>query len=161
MWLSTWKDLATAGNHVPTHPWVLLALVSLSLLWGWPEMALVLLLLWGALLRPEEGRSLHFYDLVFSDVIWAPLSLLFLRIGTPKMRRLRAAREHARVDEPLTVNFARAQASLHSPQELLFADGPVLFRRRHDDLVQFFGISTRDGIGCTPASHRPGRASML
>ena len=44
---------------------------------------------------------------------------------------------------------------------LLFPYQPKHLRRWHDALVSFFGVSTVDGQGVTPASHRGGGAIAL
>ena len=47
------------------------------------------------------------------------------------------------------------------PDTILFQLKPSEFRALHHKVARFFGLSTADGVGITPASHRGGGATAL
>ena len=49
-----WRSLMPWYNHVPTPRRFMRALISLSLIWGWLDMAVCLSLFWVGFLRPVE-----------------------------------------------------------------------------------------------------------
>ena len=72
------------------------------------------------------------------------------------MRRISARREHRRVSDPEVCGLLEALVPLMKPDGYFWPGTQRDFRRCHDALVEFFNITPRDGIGITPASHRPG-----
>ena len=85
----------------------------------------------------------------------------YIRICTPKMKRLRARREHLKISCSLTMRLLEAWLRGMPPETVLFDIKPSVFRRLHDAVASHFGFSTQDGIGLTPASHRGGGATTL
>ena len=64
------------------------------------------------------------------------------------------------MDTPETVAFMKALSAYQGGSGLLMHGGAAGFRECLDALVLFFGVSTREGEGITPASFRPGGATF-
>ena len=85
----------------------------------------------------------------------------YLRIRSPKMRRIRVRRECAKLDCPLLVRMLGVTLAGVSADTPLFTWTPSQLRKQHDQVVRFLGIPAIDGIGITPGSHRGGGATAL
>ena len=73
------------GEHHPALPLsILLAMVSLSLLWGWPMVAAVISLTWCGLLRIGEVLIAERCDLILPIDSMPGVAFGLLRIKTPK-----------------------------------------------------------------------------
>ena len=100
-------------------------------------------------------------DVILPDELLLDTKTAYIRIRTPKMKRLRARREHVKISCSLTVGLLEAWLRGMPPELILFDIKPSVFRRLHDAVASHFGFSTRDGIGLTPSSHRGGGATTL
>ena len=79
---------------------VLLAILSVMLLWGWRQEAACIALAWGALLRIGEVYQAVRQDLVLPSDVAGTNSFALIRIKEPKTR-FRAARHQAgKVEQP-------------------------------------------------------------
>ena len=159
--LDHWLTLMPFTNHVPCPPALLLAMMSLAILWGWVDMAVFLALSWTGLLRPVEALRLCRADVLLPSELLSAERAVFLRIRSPKMRRLRARREHVKITDLVVVGLLEVVLVGIAPERELFPFRPSQLRRWHDALVSFFKVSTSDGVGVTPASHRGGGATAL
>ena len=92
-----WKGLEASGSNLAMPSEVLQAAVCLSLLWGWDDLALLLLIGFLCMLRPGELCNLLVQDFVFTQVRGA--DVCFVYIGKPKVRRIGPRREHVRIDD--------------------------------------------------------------
>ena len=120
-----------------------------------------ILLAFTGMLRPIEVFRLRRSDIVLPAELLLDVKKVYVRIRSPKMRRLRARREHVRVTCPMTVALLEAWLAPVPPDTVLFQLRPSEFRALHDKVVRFFGLGTADGVGLTPASHRGGGASAI
>ena len=84
-----------------------------------------------------------------------------MRVVLPKTRRVAARRQHVRFDDPALINLLEAWLPRVRPGPRLWAGSATQFRAAHNALVQFFGVSSLDGVGITPASHRGGGATWF
>ena len=84
---------------------------------------------------------------------------VFLRIRSPKMRRLRARREVVKITDSVAVSLLEHFMSGIPAQTLIFPYTTTQLRSWHNTLVRFFNVSTVDGVGITLASHRGGGAT--
>ena len=86
---------------------------------------------------------------------------MFLRIGKPKMRWLTARREFVLIEDPGTTRLAVTMLKDVARNFLVWPLSPAAWRQKHNALTSFFGISTEDTKGLTPASLRGGGATFL
>ena len=156
-----WKVLMPFANHVPSSAVEVRALFALAILWGWWDVGLWILIAFVGLLRPIEVFRLRREDVILPHELLLDSKVAYIRIRTPKMKRLRARREHVKISCSLTVRLLEAWLVGLPPETVLFDFKPGVFRKLHDSVVRHFGFSIRDGIGLTPASHRGGGATAL
>ena len=159
--LLAWQVVTPAVNRCPTPLPVLRAMAALAYFWGWPDVALLLLLMFACMMRPKEALRLTYGGLLLPSQLLAPGPPAFVLVAEPKMRRLSARREHVRLDDAGIVRLLEAEAAVHSLDQKLFPGTAAQFRACHDYLVAFFGIACAEGLGLTPGSHRGGGATHL
>ncbi|CAK0902320.1 unnamed protein product [Prorocentrum cordatum] len=154
-----WKKLVPAYHHRPTPVPVLLAQVSVALLWGWHDVAALLLLGFVAMLRPGELTKLVKEDALLPEALLSTAPRLYARVREPKTRHKAARLQHVRVDDEIAVPLLEAWLARLAPQERLWTGSAAQFRAAHDAVTRFLGISTADGVGLTPASLKAGGAT--
>ena len=90
----SWIAKEPGTHHVDMPTTILLAMLTVSIFWGWYREAGIFSLAWGGLLRIGEATALLRSDLVLPvDMLHAQCHIL-VRIEEPKTR-LRAARHQA------------------------------------------------------------------
>ena len=156
---ATWHALLPSSNHIPTPSIVACAMIALAMCWGWRSMATFVMLSFSGMLRPGETLRLRRRDLLFPGDLLSERRVLYVIITKPKMRRLAARREHVRIADSLVLDTLESWLFGAAPATPLFSCKAAELRRGHDQLVQFFGIASSDGVGLTPASHRAGGAT--
>ena len=159
--LDNWLALMPFSNHVPCPPALLLAMVSLTFVYKWIDSVLYLVVAWAGLLRPIECLRLLRSDILLPSELLSMERAVFLRIRSPKMCRLRARREHVKITDPVVVSLLEHFMPGIPAHTLIFPYSPAQLRSWHNTLVRFFNVSTVDGVGITPASHRGGGATAL
>ena len=127
--LDNWLALMPFANHVPTPPSLLLAMVSLAFVWKWFDIALYLLISWAGLLRPIECQRLTRRDILLPADLLSDERAVFVRIRSPKMKRLRARREHTKVTDPFIVQILEFFLEGIPADALLFPYQPKHLRR--------------------------------
>lgn len=155
-----WKVLTPEANHVAMPETVMLACCSLALIWGWYELAGLVMLGFLGMMRPGEIYHLHGSDILLPSELLSAHRILFVRIGRPKMRRLGAKREHVRIDDVEVVLFFEALMRDRDRSLRIFPESAASLRARFGALVSFFSIPFKDGAGLTLASLRPGGATF-
>ena len=148
-------------NHMPSSLPVVSAMITLALMWDWPDVAVIIILCFFGIMRPGEALAGTW------ECWYGPLRLMsgnligFFRIKKPKMRRMNARMETRRVDEPLIVLFLDAMSVLLQRRQRIYCNTGPHFRARHDAIVSALGLPfSGDGVGLTPAGHRGGGATM-
>ena len=157
-----WKSLTPAHSHIPMPLELLLALVSLALLWKWSGIATLLLLGFTGALRRGEIQPLSPQHVLLPQMLGVySESFFMIRIFNPKMRRLAARMEHARVEEPGLLGWLSAVLEVWPASAPFFAGSPHQLTAALQALLAFFHVPSVDGLGITWASLRPGRATQL
>lgn len=155
-----WKDLAPVTSHRPM-PWDLLhAMVALAVVWGWRDIALLLLLGFLGCLRRGEALALRTKDIVFGDALGcASQGDMFISLLAPKMRRTGVRRQHVHLREPFLCWLASAWLAGRPPGERIFSGTASKATKLLAELSVFFGVSGVDGVGVTWSSLRGGGAT--
>ena len=152
-------------HHRPAIPAaVLLALVSVSLLWGWLDVAAILGLTWAGVLRIGETPQARRCDLVHPADATPGMSYALLRIKEPKTRGKHARHQAARVDPEDIGLLLDIAFSKKNPSEKLWLYSATTLRKRLADLLRALKIPAGDGESLKQfdvSSLRPGRASWL
>ena len=89
-----WNSYEPVEHHVAMPHQVLLALLSICMMWGWVREASCFALCFGALLRSGELLAAVRGDLIFPQDVGGTLDHILIRILEPKTR-FRAARHQA------------------------------------------------------------------
>ncbi|CAE7889207.1 mok12, partial [Symbiodinium necroappetens] len=147
-------DLAFAWQRQepPTHhtalPWqVLLALLSIALLWGWDDVAGILALCWGGLARVGEAMAARRCDLVLPEDVgkecgWGSYQV-FMSILEPKTRFKSAKHQCLKVDQPDLVAIVIFAFEKLSPGERLWSRSGSTLRNRFRKLLLAAGLQER------------------
>ena len=75
------------SNHVPSSAVVIRAFFFLSILWGWWDVALWVLLAFTGMMRPIEVFRLKRGDIILPDELLLDTKTAYIRIRTQKMKR--------------------------------------------------------------------------
>ena len=152
-------------SHHPAMPLaVLLAFASLAILWGWPEVAAIVLLTWSGLLRIGEVLSAQRSDLILPEDSAPGIEFVLLQIRQPKTRGTGARHQAARVDPIDIVQFLSSVYRKRPSHERLWRSSPATLRKRFGELQKALGLPTVKSPGVAPfdlASLRPGGATFL
>lgn len=151
--------------HHPALPVaILIAICSLSLLWGWPREAALFGLCWCGVLRIGEVLQASRADLILPDDAAPGVGYALLKVMQPKTRGRAARHQAARVDPEDSVRLLRAVFRRLSPEQKLWGYSPQTLRRRFNLLQKALGLPTERGGTCVPydlGSLRPGGATFL
>lgn len=146
-------------EHHPALPLsILLAMVSLALLWGWPLEAAVISMTWCGILRVGEVLLAERSDLIL-PCDGAPGRLFgFLRIRTPKTRGRAARHQAARIDPPDILMLLTAVYNGAPAGSKLRPYSAETLRKRFNHLLAALGLQTEryggDADGSPPVSWR-------
>eukprot|EP00435_Cladocopium_sp_Y103_P045749 s1324_g13.t1 len=143
---------------------VLLSFVTLSLLWGWPREAAILMMTWTGVMRVGEALLACRKDLVLPSDGTPGRSFALILIHQPKTRGVAARHQSARVDPSDAVQLLTAVFGRLGPSELLWNSSPSALRRRFAALQKALGLPTTRTKTSVPydlASLRAGGATFL
>ena len=152
-------------QHHPALPLsILLSMISVALLWGWPTEAALLALTWAGILRIGEVFLATRGDLILPDDSAPGTTYILLRIRTPKTRGRAAQHQAARVDaKDFVLLITKVYENLR-PEEPLWPFSAATLRKRFEALLGAVGLSAKGQNGHRPfslGSLRPGGATHL
>ena len=148
-------------HHTALPLSLMIACVTLSLLWGWVREAGIIALMWTGVLRVGEVISATRGDLILPEDAAPGFSGVLLRIRLPKTRG-RAARHQTAKVEPVDIVFLLSCAfGGLSDGEMLWPLSPSTLRKRFFQLLAALGISedVKGNMPYTLSSLRPGGAT--
>ena len=152
-------------QHHPALPLsILLAMMGLALMWGWPVEAAVFGLAWSGLLRIGEVIMAKRDDLILPDDAAPGVRYALLRINSPKTRGRAARRQAARIDPPDLINLLSAVFGRLNKEKKLRPFSATALRKRFCALLSALGLPTKRLHGKRPfdlGSLRPGGATHL
>ena len=138
----TWTKMEPSNHHVAAPFQVLMGMISLCILWGWPLMAAALGLMWGALLRPGEFIAAVRSELLLPRDVGSTISFAILSIKEPKTRNVAARHQAARLDIPDLLALVQSVFfNLQKHQKLWPFSGQTL-RTRFKAVLDGLGISS-------------------
>ena len=153
------------GDHHPAMPaGILVALMSLALFWGWPQVAAVFGLAWAGVLRIGEVLQATRSDLVLPKDAIAGTSFALLKIKEPKTRGRHARHQSARIDPVDIIKILEIAYERAEKQSPLWSQSAATLRKRLKDLLEALHLPTEAINGVRPfdlSSFRPGGASWL
>lgn len=140
---------------------LMLAAVTLSLLWGWVREAAAIALAWVGVLRIGEVFAAKREDLVLPADAAPGFDSALLKVRQPKTRGRAARHQSSRIDpQDIVLLLVIAYGDL-VPGEALWPWAPGTLRRRFSHLLAALGLPQRaDGsFAYSPNSLRPGGAT--
>lgn len=139
-------------NHHTAMPWqILLAMLAVSLSWGRHEVAGVLSLGWGALLRTSEMTGALRRDILLPSDTMNSNNFCLLGLREPKTRFVAARHQTAKLDIGDLVRVCELSFHDKLPHQRLWPFSAHTFRLRFKDLL--------NALQLTPGSH-PGVKSL-
>ena len=151
-------------HHIACPYQVMLATLTLSVLWGWPRVAAAIALCWGSICRIGEILAATRRDLILPDDMGGSIRAIMLRVGEPKTRFRAARHQLARMDWEDLVIFCEGVFSKLEPWEKLWSASPQVLRTRFKQLLLAMGLPTVHGPEGRPldlGSLRAGGATHL
>eukprot|EP00435_Cladocopium_sp_Y103_P015061 s334_g3.t1 len=152
-------------QHHPALPLsILLSMLTIAILWGWPIEASVFAMTWSGILRIGETIQACRSDLVLPGDAAPGTSFALLRVRTPKTRGKAARHQAARIDPPDIVQLLEATFADFPPEKKLWPLSAATLRRRFSCLLREIGLPTsrlRDLRPFDLGSLRPGGATFL
>ena len=151
-------------HHAAMPLSILLALASLSMLWGWIREACVLLISWTGLLRIGEVFAATRNDLILPRDAAPGTKSCLIKIHQPKTRGRSAKHQVAKIDFPDVIALLDAVFGSCDVHEKLWPFSPQTMRVRFKQLQRALGFQPTRAGGYVPyelSSLRPGGATFF
>jgi len=152
-------------QHHPALPLsILVSIITVCLLWGWPTEAAIFALTWNGLLRIGEVLDACRQDLILPADSAPGQCHVLLRIREPKTRGRGARHQCARVDPIDVVHLLSEVFGRLSPSDRLWPFSAATLRRRLVQVMSSIGLQTKVQNGIRPfdlGSLRPGGATHM
>eukprot|EP00438_Fugacium_kawagutii_P017058 Skav216351 [mRNA] locus=scaffold2385:191031:215658:- [translate_table: standard] len=148
-------------HHTALPVSILLAAVTLALLWGWTREAASIALAWVGVLRIGEVLAALRSDLILPQDAAPGFECAILKIRLPKTRGRAARHQSARIDPEDVVSLLVSVFGRLSPSEPLWPWSPSALRKKFGTLLTALGLA--DAQGKLPyglSSLRPGGATF-
>ena len=137
----TWTKMEPSSHHVAAPFQVLMGMISLCILWGWPVVAGALGLMWGALLRPGEFIAATRSDLLLPKDVGDTITFAILSIKEPKTRNVAARHQAARLDIPDLLLMVQSVFYRFEGHQRLWASSAQTLRSRFKTILTGLGLS--------------------
>ncbi len=111
--VTTWQKRTPPKSRVPLPPQIFWSMVSLTALWGWPEVTLALAFMFCGLLRPSEATNLLFEDALFDSEAGLPPSSTLIVIRNPKNSSSYGHRQFVKLVESWICDLLRQFKNAH------------------------------------------------
>ena len=152
-------------QHHPAMPAsVMISLVCMALLWGWPVEAALIAMTWSGILRIGEVLGAFRRDLYLPEDMAPGCDFILLRVPEPKARGRGARHQSARIDPADIVLLVVAVFRNYGPDQKLWPFSSATLRRKFSQLLTAVGLQTKVVAGVRPfdlGSLRPGGATWL
>ena len=159
-----WSSYEPVEHHLAMPPQVLLAILSVCLVWGWTREAGIFAMCWGALLRPSDILNASRADIVFPQDVAGSTDSVLLKISEPKTRYRAARHQTGKLEQADLIATAWLGLGSLGKWEKLWPHSSSTLRTRLNKILIKLGlpITAKSGIKpLTLASFRPGGATFL
>ena len=157
-----WRTLEPVQHRLAVPRLLLRALISLSLMWGWPVFASLVAFAWSALCRMGEVLTAARKHLMLPRDTADGLHRAFLRIMQPKSRWKAAKQQLARCDEWWVIKLLDLLYGLAPGSQILWPMSAAAFRGRWNRLCGALDVPhVESESGVTPGGLRGGGATAL
>lgn len=159
-----WLQQEPSEHHVAMPPQVLLAFLSVALMWGWVRVAGCVSLAYGGLLRAGEVISACRGQLLLPKDVGFSVSYALLTILEPKTRFTAARHQCAKIDMPDLLSLISLCFSELQPHQRLWPYSGQTLRTRFRSILQALGLPIVRGGRTKPldlGSLRAGGATWM
>eukprot|EP00439_Symbiodinium_sp_Y106_P007625 s5037_g1.t1 len=156
-----WLTEEPSIHHRAMPKSILLAIMSVALLWGWPVEAAIFGMSWAGLLRIGETLNAVRADLILPDDAAPGFAHALLQIRSPKTRGRAARHQAARIDPADIICLLCAVLGPLPPSAKLWPFSDGVLRRRFRAIQTRLGLQDRNGPLFDLASLRPGGATWM
>ncbi len=159
-----WGSHEPAEHHAAVPHQILLAILAVSLMWGWVREAACFSLAFGALLRIGEVTGAYRRDLVLPSDVRNTMKHILLRIQEPKTRLRAAKHQVGKMEQPDLILIAELGFQNLGREEKLWPLSAATLRQRLEKVLQRLALPFRLGDRPKPltlASFRAGGATWL
>ena len=118
---------------------ILQAAVSLAVLWGWTDWAVLTAIGFLCMLHPAELVALCRQDLVLPEDAFSGDPIAYVHIRNPKTQRF-ARRQHSRIDDPFVVRLLSVHFGALALSERLFRGSLHTCRRQWNSVMERLGV---------------------
>ena len=140
---------------------ILQAAVSLAVLWGWTDWAVLTTIGFLCMLHPAELVALCRQDLVLPEDALSGDPIAYVHIRNLKTQRF-ARRQHSRIDDPFVVRLLSVHFGALALSERLFRGSLHTYRRQWNSVMERLGVPhTLSQKGATPGVLRGSGATFL
>ena len=160
----SWVSDEPSSHHPALPLTLLLAISTLSLLWGWAREASIFLIAWCGVLRIGEVTAARRGDLVLPSDGVPGRAFALLQIQQPKTRGVAAKHQAARIDPEDVVRLVTAVFGNFAQDQRLWDLSTATLRKRFATLQASLGLPVRRTATEVPydlSSLRPGGATHL
>ena len=160
----SWLREEPGEHHVACPFQIMLALLSLAILWGWPTVAGIISLSWGAVCRIGEVLASLRKDLILPADVGYTSNAVFLRVQEPKTRYRAARHQMTRLEYEDLVQLISTAFGKMQPWQRLWPHSAQLLRNRFRQLLGGIGLPTErsgDSRCLDLGSLRAGGATFL
>ena len=152
-------------QHHPAMPIsVMIAMVVVALMWGWPYEAAVIMMAWAGIMRIGEILSATRAELILPGDAAPGTSFALVMIKMPKTRGRSAKHQAARIDQEDVVTFLAAVYKDAGRNAPLWPFSASTLRKRSSCLLEALQLPSKKLNGVRPfdlGSMRPGGATWL
>eukprot|EP00435_Cladocopium_sp_Y103_P041190 s587_g11.t1 len=152
-------------DHNPAMPLsVLAAMVVVSLTWGWPHFAAVLMMSWAGVMRIGEVLAATRQELVLPADCAPGTPFALILIKSPKTRGRAANHQAARIDQEDIVRFLSAMYGDAPKETKIWPFSAATLRKRFTEVLKALRLPSDKSGGQKPfslGSMRPGGATWL
>ena len=159
-----WGSYEPTEHHVGMPFQVLLATLSVILIWGWKCEAACLALAWGSLLRIGEVLQAMRKDLILLSDVSGSIDHALIWIKEPKARYRAARHQASKMEQPDLICVVQLGFGKLKMNEPLWEMSGSTLRHRLEKTLHFLGLPHRPGDSPKPltlASLRAGGATWL
>ena len=159
-----WLEDEPYQHHQAMPISIMISMMTVALLWGWPLEAAIIGMTWCGILRIGETLMSSRADLVLPEDAAPGTDFALLRIKFPKTRGRAARHQAARIDPPDLIQLLSAVFGRLSEETKLWPFAASTLRKRFNSLLSSIGLPTTRTKGGRPfdlGSLRPGGATFL
>ena len=159
-----WGSFEPTEHHIAMPYQILLAVLTVCLMWGWTKEAACYALAWGGLLRIGEIYQACRRDLITPKDVNFSIGYILLKIREPKTRFRAARHQAAKVEQPDLMQVVMLGFGDLQPSDMLWPFSGSTLRNRLNKILYVLGLPHKNGQIPKPlslASFRPGGATWL